>query len=75
LFPGSASSQASLAAKILKRCLKEHKDEVLWMGYDSIKDIGLHSVWKGAASYLASLPGSPSPAAICLQEVDGPWVR
>jgi hypothetical protein len=29
LFPGSASSQASLAAKILKRCLKEHKDEVL----------------------------------------------
>jgi hypothetical protein len=34
LFPGSASSQAGHAAKILKRCMKEHKDEVLRLGYD-----------------------------------------
>ena len=40
------------------------------MGYDSISDIGIHSIRKGAASYLASLPGGPSPAAICLR---GGW--
>jgi hypothetical protein len=40
------------------------------MGYDSIKDIDIHSIHKGAASYLALLPGGPPPAAICLQ---GGW--
>jgi hypothetical protein len=40
------------------------------MGYDSISDIGIHSIRKGAASYLASLPGGPSYAAIFLQ---GGW--
>jgi hypothetical protein len=67
LFPGSASSQSSRAVNILKRVLKENKDKVLPMGYDSINNIGLHSTCKGAASYLASLPGGLSPAAICLQ--------
>jgi hypothetical protein len=50
--------------------LKEHEQEVLNMGYDSIDDIGVHSIRKGAASYLASLPGGPPPAAICLR---GGW--
>jgi hypothetical protein len=70
LFLGSASSQSGRAADILKRVLKENEDKVLQMGYDSLDDIGLHSIRKGAASYLASLPGGPSPAAICLR---GGW--
>jgi hypothetical protein len=40
-------------------------------GYNSIDDLGLHSIHKGAASYLALIPGGPSPAAICLQ---GGWL-
>jgi hypothetical protein len=51
--------------------LKEHKLEVINMGYDLIKGIGIHSIWKGVACYLASLPGGSSPAAICLQ---GGWM-
>jgi hypothetical protein len=66
LFPGSASSQSGRAANILKRVLKENEDKVLQMGYNLINDIGLHSTHKGAASYLALLPGGPLPAAICL---------
>ena len=70
LFPGGSSSQAKRISKILSQVLKEHEQEVLNMGYDSISDIGVHSIRKGAASYLASLPGGPSPAAICLR---GGW--
>jgi hypothetical protein len=44
----------------LFQVLKKHKQEVLNMGYNSIKDIGIHSIRKGAASYLASLPGGPT---------------
>ena len=40
------------------------------MGYDSIDEIGLHSIRKGVSSYLASLPGGPPPAALCLR---GGW--
>jgi hypothetical protein len=40
------------------------------MGYDSVTDIGLHSIRKGVSTYLASLPGGPSPAALCLR---GGW--
>jgi hypothetical protein len=67
LFPGSAGSVADRVAGILARVLKEHEAEVLAMGYDSIKDIGIHSFRKGNGSFLASLPGGPSPAAICLR--------
>jgi hypothetical protein len=70
LFPGGSKSQAKRMSSILQRVLKEHEQEVLAMGYDSIKDIGVHSIRKGAASYLASLPGGPPPAAICLR---GGW--
>ena len=37
------------------------------MGYDSIDEIGLHSVRKGVSTYLASMPGGPAPAALCLR--------
>jgi hypothetical protein len=57
-------------SSILQKVLKEHKQVVLIMGYNSINDIGLHSIWQGPASYLASLPGGPPPAVICLQ---GSW--
>ena len=31
-----------------------------------VTDIGMHSIWKGAISYLASLPGGPPIAAVCI---------
>jgi hypothetical protein len=55
---------------ILKRVLKEHEAEVLSMGFDCIADIHIHSCRKGASSHLASLPGGPPPAALCLR---GGW--
>jgi hypothetical protein len=71
-FPGGSKSQAKRVSSILQKVLKAHEPEVLAMGYDTVNDIGVHSsIRKGAASYLASLPGGPPPAAICLQE--GGW--
>jgi hypothetical protein len=70
LFPGSSQSQLDRASAILKKVLKENEQEVLSMGYNSVTDIGLHSIWKGVSTYLASLPGGPSPAALCLR---GGW--
>eukprot|EP00978_Attheya_sp_CCMP212_P006421 scaffold14652_cov75-Attheya_sp.AAC.1 len=67
LFPGSASNVADRVAGILARLLEEHESEVLAMGYDSIKDIGIHSFRKGIGSQLASLPGGPSAASLCLR--------
>jgi len=66
LFPGSAKSQATQAGNILQRVLKEHEAEVLAMGYDKTSDLGLHSIHKGVVTHLASLPGGPPPAAVCL---------
>jgi hypothetical protein len=70
LFPGSSKSQAKRVSSILQKVLKAHEPEVLAMGYDTVNDICVHSIWKGAASYLASLPGGSPPAAICLR---GGW--
>jgi hypothetical protein len=70
LFPGGSKSQAKRVSSILQKVLKEHEQEVLNIGYDSIHDIGVHSIQKGAASCLASLPGSSPPAAIYFQ---GDW--
>ena len=36
------------------------------MGFE-VADIGTHSIQKGAISYLASLPGGPPIAAVCIQ--------
>ena len=65
LFPGGGKSQSSRVTNHFKRLLKEHEDEVLGMGYDSIDELGLHSIRKGATTYLSSLPGGPSLPAIC----------
>ena len=65
LFPGSSEGTAKRVSRKLKEVLELHRDEVMSMGYSSISDIGLHSLRKGAASYLGSLPGGPSPVAIC----------
>ena len=70
LFPGSSQSQLDHVSAILKKVLKENKQEALSMGYDSVNDIGLHSIQKGVSTYLASLPGGPSPAVLCLR---GGW--
>ena len=70
LFLGSSQSQLDRASAILKKVLKENKQEVLSMDYNSNTDIGLHSNGKGVPTYLASLPGGPSPAALCLR---GGW--
>ena len=40
------------------------------MGCDCVDEIGLHSIRKGVGAYLASLPGGPPPAALCLR---GGW--
>jgi hypothetical protein len=70
LFPGSAKSQATRAGRILQMVLKEHEAEVLAMGYDKTSNLGLHSIRKGVATHIASLPGGPPPAATCLR---GGW--
>ena len=67
LFPGGGKSQSSRVTNHFKRVLREHKDEVIAMGHDSIEELGLHSIQKGATTYLSSLPGGPSLAAICRQ--------
>ena len=46
--------------------LHEHVDEVRLLGFE-VTDIGTHSIRKGAISYLASLPGGPPIAAVCIQ--------
>ena len=70
LFPGGHKSQSARMGNLLKRALQEHKAEVLVMGYNTIDEIGLHSVRKGVSTYLASMPGGPAPAALCLR---GGW--
>ena len=67
LFPGGAKNQSSRVMHLFKKLLSEHKNEVLAMGYDSIDELGLHSIRKGVSTHLASLPGGPPPAALCLR--------
>ena len=67
LFPGRSRSQASRVSELLKKVLKENKVAVLAMGYNSIEEIGLHSIRKGVTTFLASLPGGPAPAVVGLQ--------
>lgn len=64
LFPGNR--QNDRFAESLRRCLQQHKREVVEKGF-AIADIGTHSIRKGAVSYLASLVGGPPAAAICIR--------
>jgi hypothetical protein len=67
LFPGGGESRSARMSDLMQRCLYQHEEEVLAMGYSSIEEIGLHSIRKGVSTYLASLPGGPPPAALCLR--------
>ena len=67
LFPGP--HQEARFSKILTRLLRSKRNEVRILGFDANK-IGTHSIRKGASSYLSSLPGGPSAAAINIQ---GGW--
>jgi hypothetical protein len=66
LFPDSSESQSVRVSAMLRKVSKEHEDKVMSMGYDSVNNNALHSIWKGAWLCLASLPGGPQPAAACL---------
>ena len=61
IFP--SNDQYQQYSKQLCRVLHEHVDEVRLLGFE-VTDIGTHSIWKGAISYLASLPGGPPIAAV-----------
>ena len=63
LFPGN--DQHARFGKLLNKVLLEHQDKVQASGY-CCKDIGTHSVRKGAVSYLASLVSGPPAAATCI---------
>jgi len=66
IIPWWCKKKSSRAMNHFKKLLQEHKDEVLAMMYDSIAELGLHSICKGVCTYMASLPGEPPPAALCL---------
>ena len=67
LFPGNR--QETRFASILSRLLAAHQDDLRRLGYN-VKDVGTHSIRKGAASYLSSLPSGPNPTSICIR---GGW--
>jgi hypothetical protein len=63
LFPGS--SQYDRFRKGLKSLLEKKEEEVLRMGVDP-ESIGVHSIRKGAATYVCSgITSGPNYAAIC----------
>jgi hypothetical protein len=64
LFPGVC--QDARFSNILLKILIDNREAVHAMGY-SVKDIGTHSIRKGAVSYLASLPGGPPAASTCIR--------
>ena len=63
IFPGN--DQYQRYSKQLYHVLHEHVDEVRLLGFE-VADISTHSIRKGAISYLASLPGGPPIAAVCI---------
>ena len=63
IFPGN--DQYQRYSKQLYHVLHEHVDEVRLLGFE-VTDISVHSIRKGAISYLASLPGGPPIAAVCI---------
>jgi hypothetical protein len=64
LFPGAF--QETRFAGLLQRVISEHWDEISIMGYKR-SELGTHSIWKGAVSYIASIPGGPSAVAVCIR--------
>lgn len=68
LFSGKAPYTRFMTG--LHAILREHLDELQEMGYTDEKDIGSHSIRKGATTWLAGQPGGPPVAAICIR---GGW--
>ena len=64
LFPGK--NQYDRFSKALAKVLDDHTAEVYLMGY-CVGDVGTHSIRKGVISYLASQPGGPPAASICIR--------
>lgn len=54
LFPGK--QQEHMFNRLLSRILSDKKEEIKSMGYE-LSQIGSHSIWKGAAPCLTSMPG------------------
>jgi hypothetical protein len=68
LFPGK--SQELRFSDLLKSVLVVNQVVIKRdFGYD-ITQLGKHSIWKGASSYLVSLPGGPAAAATSIR---GGW--
>lgn len=49
-------------SRMFNKILADNVDEVRAMGYE-VSDLGTHSIRKGAATYLTSIPGGPPVAA------------
>ena len=64
LFPGP--DQYQRFSDNLERVISQHPDEVRNHGYEP-SEIGTHSIRKGAISYVASLPGGPTAASVCIR--------
>jgi hypothetical protein len=64
LFPGK--DQSNRFSTIFTKCLKQNEHAVNQLGF-IVGDLGTHSIRKGAVSYLASLPGGPPVAAVCIR--------
>ena len=65
LFPGE--NQDARFSNILKRTVNENWDEIARMGYSDHRELGTHSVRKGAVSYLHSIGNGPPEGAISLR--------
>ena len=64
LFPGP--KQAQRFSTILYKAIDDNWETVSNMGYIR-GELGTHSIRKGPVSYLSSLPGGPSDAAVCIR--------
>ena len=67
LFPGG--SQEIRFSKMLRKVVSDNEASVRQLGY-GINNIGTHSIRKGAATYITSLPGGPSSVSSSLR---GGW--
>ena len=70
LFPRTAASNTQRISRLLQKVMKENEPVVRSLGILKLIDICVHSIRKGVSTYLASLPGGPSPAALSLR---GGW--
>jgi hypothetical protein len=64
LFPGK--NQFKRFSDIMQAVLKAHEAEVRRYGHE-VKDLGTHSIRKGAATYASNCPGGPPAASIFIR--------